>query len=379
MIDLTLRDATQQALLAPLRTTEELLARAVSWVHGRECPAEIVLLPDLGLPHNVLRARGGFFTGAFYSWESSIPFVPVDATVNIDTVSIYKIRPFGEKKDFERAVAEARQTVQLGHGKSLASSYTWNFDVGNHFITVGHTQGRLLGAGQYLVLHGSASEFKHQHNGLYPVEGNWFWNDLKQLHHRNGVRYLRYLSGKPAEQFQRLAEDLVAYNQRRHRYFADLIAGTDGVLEEVLSMAHYGMPNQQSVAIGCQWVAPGALMPLLTGPKRPILILRADQPIHNMTRTLPNFSLHPHGLGKQSRLPLELRWTSEGIAVNGREYLPGSSLEHDPSLELRDYYAQRSSDQTPAAICQILEKCPAQVEDWLDPLYSHDRYSRVVE
>jgi hypothetical protein len=148
------------------------LAKVSTLVSGRQKEAEITALPDLGMPHNVRRIHGGFFTGALYQWESDVPFFPVDSTMNIDTVSIYRVNiPISSKKDFISKVNKA-----IEH----KGSYDWNFDVGNHFITYGSVSGLTdIEDGNYLVLHGSASEFKNQYNGLYPHEKIGFLMKLK--------------------------------------------------------------------------------------------------------------------------------------------------------------------------------------------------------
>ena len=48
-------------------------------------------MPDLGIAQNGTRMFGGFYTGAFYSWNSDIPFVPVDTTVNVCGTTVYKL------------------------------------------------------------------------------------------------------------------------------------------------------------------------------------------------------------------------------------------------------------------------------------------------
>jgi hypothetical protein len=375
MRNLTLNDDTQRTLMGHLATTERLLARAATEAGGRPANAEIVLLPDLGMPHNVTRARGGFFTGAYYSWTSGCPFVPIDATVNVDTVSIYRVRPIESAKDFEDRVRAAEAAVRRGRGRSTAGPYTWNFDVGNHFITYGVASEAVgLSAGAYLVLHSSASEFKNQHGGLYPTEGNWYWDDVKAIRDPSTGRYLRYICGQAARDFINGAQALVEYNWRRHHFVAAQVMGRAGVLDELFSVPHYGMPTHESVAIGCQWAVTGQMLPLLTGPNRPVFVIRAEAGGNNAVKVgNATALLYPHGLGKQSMRPLALDWADAELEVNGRRVSPDASLEDDPTLELRDFFAGRPLDIIPPEIEAITRLCPATIVGRIDPVYSYAR------
>ena len=105
MRDLTLQDTTQISILRHLMLTEQLLARAASKASGSEQSAEIWAMSDLGLPNNISRIHGGFFTGAFYRWQTSVPIVPVDATVNCCGVSVFRInREINSQEEFDRLI-----------------------------------------------------------------------------------------------------------------------------------------------------------------------------------------------------------------------------------------------------------------------------------
>src|SRR5688572_23284154 len=175
MINLAAIDQTQHELVSHLHQTQALLSGAVSKVSGRERQAEVWAMPDLGLPHSVRRIHGGFFTGMLAQWECDEPFVPVDATVNVCAVGLYRISGGPEtKEEFYSHIRSARQT------NANRASYVWNFDEGNHFITIAEvSDGCGLPHGRYLILHSSAAEFKSQRNGLYPTEGNWFFHRIE--------------------------------------------------------------------------------------------------------------------------------------------------------------------------------------------------------
>src|SRR5262249_26269092 len=157
------------------------------------------LMPDLGMPNNVGRMHGGFFTGALYRWISRVPIVPIDATVNVCGVSVFRVtKPITSRADFDQRILRA-----IERSRSGKATYCWNFDSGNHFIIYGRVrESDLLPSADYLVLHSSAGEFKRQHNGLYPVAANWYSDSIKVvIDDEASGRYLRYLEGTVAEKF----------------------------------------------------------------------------------------------------------------------------------------------------------------------------------
>lgn len=365
MHDLTIGDGTQKALSAPLRITEEMLAMAAGRLSGRSCSASIYALPDLGMPHNVTRIAGGFFTGALYSWDTDVPFVPIDTTVNVDSVGLFRVSvELDSAAAFDAAIARARSRIEDG-------PYVWNFNVGNHFITYGTITGsRHVPDGCYLALHGSAAEFKKQYHGLYPEPGNWFYDKIVTLRHPDHPgRYLRYIHGRDAEEFYRKAESLEAYNRERHIAFAQAVCGHDAVQELAVYSAHYGMPNQNSVAIGCQLLNRGDRFLLLTAPRQNMYLLSVAEGVDNRIADggRPRF-LQPHGLGKRARGPLDLTLKDHAISLNGRSYVSGESLIHDPDLEIR---CDVDDDGTLHQLPLIVNRCPAEQIGVFTPLYSH--------
>lgn len=368
MVDLTLHDSTQVAVLKEMRVTERLLRGAGRPRSDGGGQTQIYALPDLGLAHNATRMLGGFFTGALYCWDSDEPFIPVDATVNIDTVSVYRIREiFRSKRDFIEAIGRARNAIKE------RSSYLWNFDVGNHFITcAGTADGKQDDGSQYLVLHASAAEFKNQCNGLYPVDDVWYRSEIQVVEDQATGRYLRYIRGTAAERFATLAHMLLEHNRLRHRFIAELVCGGRNVIEELVNIPHYGMPTANSIAIGVQWLVPGQLFLLLTGPERPLYLMKANGGGRNSVKLEGREALlYPHGLGKRSREPLELSLGSQ-LAVNGRCYQRGESLVDDDSLEVRELFQGTfQDDPLPPIISQIVERCPADVVARLLPCHSY--------
>ncbi|MFF2101727.1 hypothetical protein [Streptomyces sp. NPDC058202] len=360
-------DPTQQQIIAHLRTTEQLLAEAATLASGRAGDAEITPMPDLGLPHNVRRIHGGFFTGALYQWDSGpVPLIPVDATVNLCGVTLFRVEDdFEDEQDFRRRVEAARETI------TKASSYVWNFTSGNHFVILAEnrTPGTLP-EGRYLVLHASAAEFKNQYNGLYPASGNWYSDEIRILAGRNG-RYLRYLTGKPAERFARVATMLESYQRERQQLCATLIMGSEArIHDEVLSLLHYGMPDTSSIAIGCQWLRddqPRSL--LLTRPGAPLYLVRfaTDGP-NRATTQHGDVTLTPHGLGVHALEPLQLAYHDGHLSIAGRR------LSLDQSLAGQDFVAIRGFDPD-TDLARIFDDCPGVVETQLQQIYSYHRTS----
>jgi hypothetical protein len=357
-------DSTQREILKHLETTERLLAAAASKVSGRDRFAEIVPMPDLGLPHNIRRIHGGFFTGAYYSWESDVPIVPVDSTVNLCGVALYKISAeFGSDEEFQAKVEWARSVWETKTG------YVWNYAKGNHFIIYGElAEDGFVPKGRYLALHASTAEFKGQYNGLFPANGNWYADDIEVLHGAGG-RYLRYLSGRRAESFYRVASMLEGYLRERHRFCAGLIAGESGLEEEIISLPHYGMPDQSSVAIGCQWMDSQApLYLLLTRPEQPLYLVRASTGGANEVSTDGGVRLlTPHGLGVESAgQPPELRYLPEQIEVTGRRFGLDQNLASDPMICIRGFDPDTD-------LSRLLAACPGQVGGQIDQVYSYYR------
>ena len=76
-------------------------------------------MPDLGLPSNVNRIHGGFFTGALYTWQTSTPIVPVDTTVNSCGISVYRVSAeIGSQKEFDYLINRAKKRTLEGSSYS---------------------------------------------------------------------------------------------------------------------------------------------------------------------------------------------------------------------------------------------------------------------
>lgn len=373
MKNLTISDSTQLEILKQLTMTEELLARAATKVSGHEQSSEIWAMPDLGLPHNVTRMRGGFFTGALYTWTTSVPIVPVDATVNACGASVFKVNVEIESKNqFDSLVATAAEKA------STETTYIWNFNAGNHFIIYGELKGSsILPDGRYIVLHAGSAEFKKQHNGLYPAKDNWYFHEIKVLEDKKSCRYLRYIEGKTASRFIELAIGLNEYNLIRLRFFASLIFGDSNIELEISNKPHYGMPSSNAVSIGCQWISEYSPFILLTAPNRPLFFIQ-PQPSDRNRVSLDGQSLilHPHGLGKAAVNSLDILYTDDSLVLNGKKYSNGQSIENNKEFELRSFdWDDCGNSKIPALIDRVLEQCPGEVVGCFKPIYSYYRGS----
>ncbi len=290
--------------------------------------------------------------------------VPVDSTVNLCGVALYRISAeFGSNEEFQARVDQARSVWEA------KTSFLWNYAKGNHFIIYGElAEDGFLPKGRYLALHASTAEFKAQYNGLFPASDNWYADDIEVLHGARG-RYLRYLSGHRAESFYRIALMLEGYLQERHRFCAGLIVGESGLEEEIISLPHYGMPDQSSVAIGCQWMDPRApLYLLLTRPEHPLYLVQASAGGANEVSTDcgPRL-LTPHGLGVESvGRPPQLRYLDGEIEVTGRRFGLDQNLASDPMVSIRGF--DPDTDMS-----RLLAACPGQVGGRIDQVFSYYR------
>ncbi|TLN27277.1 hypothetical protein FDZ71_00035 [bacterium] len=370
MIELDLHDATQEEIRTHLGVTERLLSRVASQLSRANRHATIYLMPDLGLPRGVGRIHGGFFNGAVYSWETTVPFVPVDATVNCCGTSAFRLsNPLNSESEFLAKVTSAQRRVK-------GTPYSWNFNSGNHFISYGDVaRGWGLRDGAYAVLHSSAAEFKRQYNGLYPDPGNWFASEIKTLWDDCSGRYIRYVEGRTAERFFGVAKMLEEFNRTRHQFMAGLIFGEAEIAEEVLNIQHYGMPGAGSVAIGCQWVRAGERCLLLTDERSDLYFVRAAAGGRN-TATLggQDYVLMPHGLGNVILGDTHMHFGCEGLSIGGREFPVSHSLEFGRDIALRSG-ASLGQGSTHALVREILSVCPGEIMGTMRQAYNYNRDS----
>jgi len=373
MINLTLNDRTQNEIKSHILLTEKLLSKAASKASGSHKEASILLLPDLGIPRGARRIHGGFFVGAFYSWDTSVPIVPVDATVNCCGVSLYRLkRPIKSRKDFIKKISSAKENV-------IKTSYIWNFNTSNHFISYGKiTQSNIIKSGYYVILHSSACEFKNQYNGLYPVKGNWFYHSIKSVRSNVANRKLRYIDDRKAEDFIKTAHMLETYNKIRQNRFAEIVFGKNNIEEEILNCQHYGMPTRNSIAIGCQWLYGEGIYLLLTNKDSPVYIIWAKKGFNN-TVTIENkdIILVPHGLGNISIIGEKIQYSKNMITIGTKSFDINGHLEFGKDIALRKFSKAPSRISEAVTLEKILSKCPGKVIGKILQIYNYNYNSAI--
>lgn len=335
MINRTLNDPTQQMLLPHLKITEELLSRVATKLSGQKMYAEITAMPDLGIAHNCTRMMGGFFTGARYVWDSTVPFIPIDATVNVCGTAVFKLNNKISVIEFVKRA----ETVLADK-----TQYTWNYTNGNHFISLCRSDGEYgIESGYYMVVHASANEFKNGPNGLYPSSDVWYF-DAIHTEHYDETRYLRYIAGAPAEHFFEIARRLTSFNEERNRYFIRNVL-QEYLDKEVLSVQHYGMPNNHTVCIGSHWEH--TMYTLLTAPGRPIFIV--DPGI--------NYDGSPHGFGLAVK-NTNIEFGGNTITIGEKTFHRGESIDIGCDAFNRCSSTTENLDDYVRGILQI---CPGNI------------------
>lgn len=363
MLNLTINDYTQKIILSHLETTEWLISKVASKLSNANKNANIIAMPDLGFPRNVGRILGGFYTGALYSWDSNIPIIPIDATVNSCGVSVFKLKYEIEKKE------DFIDIINNGIQKSNNSSYDWNFNEGNHFINYGIIKNSsTLNPGNYIVMHSSASEFKKYNNGLYPIIGNWYYNNIKIL--TEGNRYIRYICGNVAENFFKISSLLTNYNKIRHQYFAEALFGEKRIEQELLYMPHYGMPNINSVAIGCNYIDNYNIYLLLTTPNKPSYFIRPKTGGNNEILLDKKYTLSPHGLGMSMNKNYVFSYSNNCIYFNKKKFRYNDKLSFDKDIIIRDCFFNNLSHEN--AINSFINTCPGEICGEFEPIFSYN-------
>lgn len=349
MKNLTLNDSTQRELLSHLQITEDLLAKVATKLSGCKKTASITAMPDLGIAHNVTRMRGGFFTGACYSWDSDVPFIPIDTTVNVCGTAVFRLSKEISIDDF---------LFRVNNVLENDFCYTWNYTNGNHFISLVKSNGEYgFEAGYYMIVHASANEFK---NFLYPNNGVWYEKDIQIEYHENSARYLRYIVGDSAIRFYNTAKDLIQFNTERNRYFVKSVLGSEFWGEEIVSIQHYGMPNKHTVCIGAHWEP--TMYTLLTAPGRPIYLVNPNK---------DTFAGSPHGFGLSLANP-KVMFGSDSITIGKKVFKSGS-------IEIgTDAINRCSSTDVNEHVSQVLNICPGNIVGKLHQIVSVSKDGTII-
>lgn len=290
-----LNDKSQKVLLKYIKETERLLNKVVKKYDKRE-ESGAVIIPslDLGYPNNVMRLAGGFATGMLIDWDCGTSFVPIDATVNVCTSSVFKITPGSELlNDFEGFVKKVTETDATSMG------YSFSLKSGNHFLMLATDEE----GDYYLVLHSSVKEMKESYLGLYPSEVNWYSSRVKSdppESIQSNERYIRYIKGEEATYFIKTAHYLEKYNVEIHEWIASkLNCGRKD--DKPIIRHHYYMPTDSSIAIGTFVEAPGETVPLFSDVGKPVYLFEIgkDNWTYNLGGNKGEVCIVPHGWGQQ--------------------------------------------------------------------------------
>lgn len=321
-----LGDSTQKYLLRYIKETERLLRGVVDKystvsVNG-ETLSDARIFPslDLGFPNNSVRLAGGFATGMLVTWKCGTPIVPVDATVNVCSSSVFELP---NSYNMSQTSEDFKGDIEKLMGEATQAGYSFNFASGNHFLMIAEDED----GKKYLVLHSSAKEFKESYIGLYPVEGNWYSEKIRiyPTPYVHGERYIRYLKGDDATFFISLAKKLEEVNVQIHKYFAKQMSAVKCSLLERSTYHHYYMPTDSSIAIGTFVEEPGTTVPIFSAPKNAICLYKVD-PEQNWTIRLGGKPkcLIPHGWGQaiSGRIQIDVDYAEQKfiITVNDKLY-----------------------------------------------------------
>lgn len=397
----SLNDNTQKEILKHLETTSKLLSKVGTKLSETQKESMIYAMPDLGIAQNGTRMLGGFYTGACYSWNSDVPFVPVDTTVNVCGTTVYKLNQNITVQEFQKRldnVMQNRDTYLKYASTHLpsqildsidlerADKFYWNYNVGNHFAILAeqNDDNSELPEGQYMIVHASAIELKKDNlkYGLYPVEGNWYYDDIKTIYDDNENRYLRYIYGKKAVQFAELASMLQKINKDRNRYFCKTVLG-ELAGEEVINLSHYGMPTNNAVCIGCQWEQED--FTLLTAPGNDIFLVHPNLTAPN-TIDLNNkkITLTPHGCGVMLKNSSDtIKYLNDGILIGNKHFKKGESINIGNDVSVRTN--NMDSKHVKQHIETVLDRCPGTIYGQMHQLFARTKYGdfdytkRVIE
>lgn len=384
--NLSLNDCTQENIIEHLKNTEKLLKTVATKLSKEEKDAKIYVMPDLGIAQNATRMLGGFYTGACYTWDTDVPFIPVDATVNVCGTAIYKLNKSISNEEFinrlnnilndrksyldfanKHLPLEVLKTIDIND----ASKYYWNYTNGNHFIIFAESDGEYgLEKGQYMIAHASAIEFKKDNLefGLYPVKGNWYYDDIKTEYDEDSKRYLRYITGEKAKRFYDIATYLKDFNKIRNSYFCKAVLG-DLLQKEVINISHYGMPTNNSICIGSQWEQLDYA--LLTAPGNAIYLVHPKLNLNN-TFALDNINitLTPHGCGvKMNNSADKIEYLDKNtLKVGNNIFSLGNSVNIGIDVSVRTN--GMNEEELDTYILNILKQCPGTVYGKLKQRYA---------
>ena len=391
MINLTMNDSTQKNILQHLEITEKLLGKVASKLSNCTKKATIYSMPDLGIAQNGTRMLGGFYTGACYTWDSDVPFIPVDATVNVCGTAVYRLKKNITNEEFieklnhvinDRSIyldflntylpKEILNSIDIND----SSKFFWNYNKGNHFVIFAESDGNSeLEEGQYMIVHASAIEFKKDNlqYGLYPIKNNWFYDDIQIEYDDECKRYIRYITGEKAKRFYDIVNFLKEFNKIRNRFFCKSVLD-DLFEEEIINISHYGMPTINSICVGCQWEQLDYT--LLTAPGNDIFLVHPEINLNNQNSVNlddMNINLTPHGCGvRMNNSNDKIEYLDGGLKIGDSFYKTGESVNIGVDVSVRTL--GMSNDELDKYISNILSKCPGKIYGRLHQKFARTKY-----
>lgn len=386
----SLNDNTQKEILRHIEITARLLSKVGTKLSGNPKESIIYAMPDLGIAQNGTRMLGGFYTGACYTWNSNIPFVPVDTTVNVCGTAVYKLKRRITTQEFKKRLDDIMKTREtyLEYAKTRLpsqilnsidvndeSEFFWNYNVGNHFAILAeqNEENSELPAGQYMIVHASAIELKKDNlkYGLYPIPGNWYYDDIQTEYDIESNRYLRYIYGEKAVKFCQLAQLLQTINKDRNRYFCKKVLG-DLADEEIINLSHYGMPTNNAVCIGCQWEQED--FTLLTAPGNDIFLVHPETSSDNTIQLSgKNITLTPHGCGvRLNNATDRISYSNDGIEIGEKRFKRGQSINIGNDVSVRT--SNMSPQQLQEHIDSIMRICPGKIYGQMHQLFARTKH-----
>jgi len=171
-------ELTYNNLSKYFNVTNELIIDVLR-LYDVSAQSQIINTTELGFPNDVIRLAGGFGIGHYIHWDASIPFIPIDTTVNVCTTSLFTLSNNIEKKITPKLIQNIQEQI-------LLRGFYPNFDRGNHFIIYAKSR---MSNKYFLILHSDA--YKSGYESMSPEAENWYYKDIKIFTKDN--RYLRYI------------------------------------------------------------------------------------------------------------------------------------------------------------------------------------------
>lgn len=286
---------TQRILLPYLQETEDLLNEVVK-KYDKDGFAYIIPSFDLGVPNNIQRLAGGFATGSIVLWNCGTPIIPIDATVNICSSSVY---------EFDADISKSLDAIFFETLKERANTqgFVYNFESSNHFIIFGvdNVTGKY-----YLVLHSSAKEHKYGAVGLYPNSKSWYASKVKTIYNKTKSRYFRYIKDDDAIQFYKIVKSIDEHNIDIHNWVASQIAEKFGCrILHRQTHHHYGMPTCYAINIGTFLLNDNCAVPVFSNRGANIAMVKPDENNIKLLINGKQCSIVPHGWGQDFKEPIE--------------------------------------------------------------------------